>query len=136
MADSAELRQGRLLYAVETQYYDGPWVIPEGFGKLNGILKYTLGDADRGLSLTGTGYLASWMSTDQVPLRAVEREIIQHQILWAKKVRTYFGIRQNFFHFDVSSLGLPANSGEDDAQIFTPRASLILGLAGAGPFAG
>ncbi|HEX8199571.1 MAG TPA: TonB-dependent receptor, partial [Isosphaeraceae bacterium] len=260
VADSTELRRGRLLYAVETQYYDGPWVVPEGLGRLSGILKYSLGDDDRGLSLTGTGYLASWTSTDQIPRRAVERGIIdfhgaidptdggrasrlggnaqfwnrwsngaltrgnayvygynlnlfsnftyflrdpvhgdqfeqfdrrvvsganlahqvpsrlfgdrvrhdvgvqvrndsipsvglrntqrrtilatvrddqvdetnvglyyQNQIQWAEKVRTYLGVRESFFHFDVHSLGRPANSGEDDAEMVSPKASLILG---------
>lgn len=260
VADSTPFGRGRLLYALETWYYDGPWVIPERFGKFNGILKYTAGDDDRGLSLTGQSYLARWTSTDQIPNRAVvsglipfygaidpsdggktaryggnaqfgnrwengavtranayvygyyldlfsdftyfldnpvfgdqfkqfDRRVVsganlshqwsslvlgdrvqhsvgvqfrndfipnvglantfrravlstvrddrveeanvglyyQNEVRWAEKVRTYFGIRENLFHFNVDSKRLAVNSGTDNADIFTPKVSLILG---------
>lgn len=52
-ADSQKLGQGELLYAGEAAFYDGPWKTPEGSGKYNGLLKYSLAQDDWGLSLVG-----------------------------------------------------------------------------------
>ncbi len=76
VADSWRLEEGTLLGAFEYQSYDGPWVNPEDGLKLNGLLKYTLGDDTTGFQLSGMGYSSEWDSTDQVPLRAVEQGLI------------------------------------------------------------
>ena len=73
VADSPLLGPGRLLYAVEGQYYDGPWVKEEHGRKFNGLLKYTLGSESSGLSLAIMGYYSKWNSTDQIPERAVDQ---------------------------------------------------------------
>jgi hypothetical protein len=71
IADSFKLEQGVVLGAFEVQAYDGPWENPENGLKLNGLLKYTMGDESRGLRLSGMGYSGEWDSTDQIAFRAV-----------------------------------------------------------------
>ena len=73
LAGSTTLSSGQtLLGAFEAQAQNGPWTVPEGLRKLNGLLKLSDGSAARGWSATLQGYDAHWRSTDQVPLRAVE----------------------------------------------------------------
>ena len=69
---SPRVGEGNLLYAIEGVYNDGPWVNPDDYRKYNGVLRYSVGDAQDGFSITGMGYQASWNSTDQIPQRAVE----------------------------------------------------------------
>jgi hypothetical protein len=76
VADSMELGAGQLLYALEYQYYDGPWEVPEDFTKYNGFVKYLEGDCDDGFTLTFLGYKSDWIATDQIPLRAVESGLV------------------------------------------------------------
>jgi len=68
---STPLANGTLLYAGELAFYDGPWVNPDDMRKLNGVLRYSQGDANNGFSLSGMAYSNRWNSTDQVPLRAI-----------------------------------------------------------------
>ena len=75
-AGSSDAGAGHALYAFEFMNYDGPWVVPEKFGKYNGLYKYTLGDDDFGASISSQNYYSEWTSTDQIPLRAVEQGII------------------------------------------------------------
>ena len=72
VANSLRLEGGILLGAFEVQSYDGPWVHPENGLKLNGLVKYTIGDEASGLRLSGMGYSSEWKSTDQSPLRIVQ----------------------------------------------------------------
>ena len=62
---------GVVLGAVEVMHNDGPWVRPDDFRKVNGVLRYSRGDALNGLALTAMGYRGEWNSTDQIPRRAV-----------------------------------------------------------------
>ena len=75
-AASPRLGAGHLLGALEVQHNDGPWVRPDDYQRVNGVLRYTVGDAVNGLSITGMGYRATWNSTDQVPQRAIDEGII------------------------------------------------------------
>ena len=77
-AGSADAGAGHVIYAFEYQHYDGPWVVPEKFGKYNGLMKYTLGevDDDYGASFSTQGYYSEWTSSDQIPLRAVQSGLI------------------------------------------------------------
>jgi len=68
---SPKVGEGNLLYAIEGVYNNGPWVEPDNYRKYNGVLRYSVGDAQNGFSFTGMGYSASWNSTDQIPQRAV-----------------------------------------------------------------
>ncbi|MBN9488633.1 MAG: TonB-dependent receptor [Alphaproteobacteria bacterium] len=62
---------GFLTGAFEIERYDGPWQIPDAVRKYNGVLSYSEGTRDNGLSITAMAYTNSWHSTDQVPQRAV-----------------------------------------------------------------
>jgi TonB dependent receptor-like, beta-barrel/Carboxypeptidase regulatory-like domain/TonB-dependent Receptor Plug Domain len=72
VAASPRVGDGFLLYALELGHNDGPWERPDNFRKFNGVLRYSRGDSRNGLSLTALAYRATWDSTDQVPLRAIE----------------------------------------------------------------
>ncbi|MEQ1761398.1 MAG: TonB-dependent receptor [Vicinamibacterales bacterium] len=75
-AASPRVGSGFLLGALEVSHDDGPWVQPDHFQKLNGVLRYSRGDNRNGFSLTGMGYLADWNSTDQVASRAITSGLI------------------------------------------------------------
>lgn len=76
LAGSPRLGEGRLLYALEGAYDNGPWAHGDNFRKLDGVLRYAVGDAGNGFALTGMGYHATWDSTDQVAQRAVDQGIV------------------------------------------------------------
>jgi outer membrane receptor protein involved in Fe transport len=75
-AASPRVGSGYLLGAVEFDHNNGPWVQPEHLHTVNGILRYTQGDALRGFSITGMGYSSDWNATDQVAQRAVTSGLI------------------------------------------------------------
>ena len=72
LADSPGLGSGKLLYALEAMRNDGPFVNPDDFRKLSGVLRYSQGDRANGWNVTGMAYSAKWNATDQIPLRAVQ----------------------------------------------------------------
>jgi hypothetical protein len=67
---SYKLGAGNLLYGLEEYYYDGPWVHPDAFNKVNGLLTYSRGDDADGFSLTAHAYKGKWNSSDQIPVAA------------------------------------------------------------------
>jgi hypothetical protein len=67
---SQKLGAGNLLYGAEEYYYDGPWVHPDGFNKVNGLLTYSQGDEANGASFTAHAYHGKWNSSDQIPVAA------------------------------------------------------------------
>jgi outer membrane receptor protein involved in Fe transport len=67
---------GNLLVAAEATAYDGPWDVPDRMKKLNGVVRYSSGTADEGVSITGMAYKNSWTSTDQIARRAVDQGLI------------------------------------------------------------
>ena len=67
---SQKLGSGNLLYGGEEYYYDGPWVHPDGFNKINGILTYSQGDDTNGASIAAHAYHGKWNSSDQIPVTA------------------------------------------------------------------
>jgi hypothetical protein len=71
-AASPRVFGGGVLAAFELNHTDGPWVRPDDYRKVNGVLRYSRGDNRRGISLTGMGYWADWNATDQVPARAID----------------------------------------------------------------
>jgi hypothetical protein len=71
LAGSAPLGAGSLLLGLDYSTTDGPWELSQDYRKLNGLAKYTRGDAERGYGLTLMGYDGEWRSTDQIPMRAV-----------------------------------------------------------------
>lgn len=70
-AGSPPAAGGHLLYAFELSDHDGPWRLPEQNRRVNGVLRFSRGDAARGTTLTALAYRARWNGTDQIPERAV-----------------------------------------------------------------
>jgi hypothetical protein len=68
--------EGELLVAGEIGRYDGPWVVPDDAFKLNGLVRYSQGTPENGLSLTGMAYANRWTATDQIPLRAITSGLV------------------------------------------------------------
>jgi hypothetical protein len=62
---------GALTYALELLHNDGPFVHPDDYRKVNGVLRYSRGYANNGWSVTAMAYHGRWNSTDQIPERAV-----------------------------------------------------------------
>jgi TonB dependent receptor/TonB-dependent Receptor Plug Domain len=68
---SPALPSGSLLGAIELLRNDGPWVHPDDYQKLNGLIRYDNGGPERRLSAIAMGYDGRWNSTDQIPKRAI-----------------------------------------------------------------
>ena len=67
-AGSAELRPGlHALAAVEGMGNDGPWTVPEGLRRRNGVFTLSGGTAAEGWQASAMAYSARWTATDQVP---------------------------------------------------------------------
>jgi hypothetical protein len=75
-AASPRVGTGDVLTAIELNHYDGPWMRPDDYQKMNGVLRYSRGDNRNGFSVTGMGSWATWHSTDQVPQRAITSGLI------------------------------------------------------------
>lgn len=71
-AASPRVGAGNLLGAFEWERDNGPWVSPNNKDKYNGVLRYSQGNARRGLSVTFLGFRNHWHSTDQIPQRAID----------------------------------------------------------------
>lgn len=76
VAGSVRLGDGNLLAGVNGTISNGPWVLDEKLRKINALVKYSSGDADRGYDVEFNGYRSTWQSTDQVPERAVDSGLI------------------------------------------------------------
>ncbi len=76
LANSSTINNHNLLYAVEYNYYNGPYVHPENGSKVSGVLKYSGGDDANGYSIMALAYYNNWNSTDQIPKRAVKEGLI------------------------------------------------------------
>ena len=79
LADSPAFAGGKLLYAIEGLNNDGPFVNPDQFRKLNGVLRYSRGDDANGFNITGMAYKAKWNSTDQITQRAIDSGLIKNR---------------------------------------------------------
>ena len=75
LAGSPKLGAGHLLYAAEYTHADGPWDNTDDFHKMNGVLRYSVGDERNGFSLTLSAYHGVWDSSDQIARRAIGREV-------------------------------------------------------------
>jgi outer membrane receptor protein involved in Fe transport len=76
LADSSRAGAGELLYALELAHNNGPWDNPERFHRANGLLRWSAAGERTRQSITATAYDAGWNATDQIPLRAVTRGLI------------------------------------------------------------
>ena len=61
-----------LTYALEYNYYDGPWEREGNSQRINGFLKYFQQSGQDTFSLTAMGYDGDWDSTDQIPKRLID----------------------------------------------------------------
>ena len=76
-AASTTVGPGTLLYALEYNHYNGPWVVPEGSNRFNGFLRYHWSNSQDQYSLSASLYAApNWHSTDHVAQRAIEAGLI------------------------------------------------------------
>jgi hypothetical protein len=71
LAASPRVGRGTVLAALELNHNDGPWTLADDYRKLNGVIRYSVGDTQNAFSLTGMAYRGTWRSTDQVPARAI-----------------------------------------------------------------
>ena len=70
-ATSITIPRGDLLLAGELHYRNGPWELKENLNKVNLLFKLTSNDNGLIESSIISIYNASWMGTDQIPLRHV-----------------------------------------------------------------
>ncbi|HUN55593.1 MAG TPA: TonB-dependent receptor [Smithella sp.] len=63
---SQKLGSNNLLFGGEIYHDDGPWVNPDKYVKLNGLLTYSQGNDSDGFSVTARGYHGEWNSSDQI----------------------------------------------------------------------
>jgi hypothetical protein len=75
-AASPRIGAGHLVAALEAAHNDGPWIHPDGYRRVNGVLRYSQGDTVNGFSLTAMGYRGEWNATDQVARRAITQGLI------------------------------------------------------------
>jgi len=75
-ATSATVPGGQLLFGGDYGLTDGPWVLPEGYQHVSGLVKFSGGTRALRYSLAAMGYDAHWHATDQVPQRAVTAGLI------------------------------------------------------------
>jgi outer membrane cobalamin receptor len=67
---STEISPGLIaLGAIEAMRTDGPWTVPEGVRKLNGVFTLTGGTRAQGWHVSAMGYRSRWTATDQIPQR-------------------------------------------------------------------
>lgn len=76
VAGTLEAGENHLTAALDVFHNNGPWERGEDYDGGKGLLRLHGGDAGRGFSITAAGYDASWLATDQVPLRAVESGLV------------------------------------------------------------
>ena len=75
-AGSTALGVGNLLAALELTHYDGPWSTPGDQRKVNGLVRYSAGNAQDGYSLTASLYHGLWNNQTDVPERAIARGLV------------------------------------------------------------
>jgi outer membrane receptor protein involved in Fe transport len=120
-AKSETLGEGDVLAALEVGNNEGPWVRPEEMHKINGVLRWTKGTQDNGLSVTGMAYANRWFSTDQIPERAVTEGLIP---LWGNIDPTDGG---NTTRFSLSGRWSETQGNESSrVEAFAIRTSLNL----------
>jgi outer membrane receptor protein involved in Fe transport len=76
VAGSPALAGGHLLYGIELYHNDGPWVRPDDYNKINGVLRYSWGGGQNSYSITAMGYNGTWNATNQVAKRAIDNGLI------------------------------------------------------------
>jgi hypothetical protein len=70
---SWEFGGGDIFGGGEMSTYNGPWLIPNNAHKINAVLRWSQGEENNGMSITGMAYANRWNSTDQIPLRILDQ---------------------------------------------------------------
>jgi len=68
---------GNLTYVAQYQNYDGPWELPEDLQHQSAWMKYNLPLDFATLSLSLSGYHATWQPTEQIPERVIGTSICE-----------------------------------------------------------
>jgi hypothetical protein len=76
IADTIQAGAGQLTVALEHQFYNGPWALNSDATRWNGFLRWHWEDGTDRINITAMGYQGDWMSTDQVPRRAIDSGMI------------------------------------------------------------
>lgn len=76
LAGSASVGDGDLLWGLDYGVTDGPWQLEEDLRRVNALVKYSTGERGNGHSFTASVYDGDWISTDQVPERAVDSGLL------------------------------------------------------------
>ncbi|WP_317204792.1 TonB-dependent receptor [Janthinobacterium sp.] len=69
---SAEYAGYDLMGAVEVAGNNGPWDLPAGLRKRNGVARLSKGSAGDGFAVTAMAYESDWTATEHVPQRAID----------------------------------------------------------------
>jgi len=69
---SWEYAGGDIFGGGEITNYDGPWAVKNNARKINAVLRWSRGEENDGMSITGMAFANRWNSTDQVPLRIMD----------------------------------------------------------------
>lgn len=101
-------RRGDRVVAIELFRSDGPWTRDDEYEGVKTLLRWESGDAVRGSSVAVMGYDADWLSTDQVPRRAVDSGLIDRFDLLDQ------GPRGSTSRWSLSAEG---HRGSDDALL-------------------
>jgi hypothetical protein len=70
-AGSTTLAEGDLLWGLDYNRTDGPWALDEDLRRANALVRYSHGARGDGYAITASAYDGDWISTDQIPERAV-----------------------------------------------------------------
>ena len=79
LADSPKFGNGTLLYALELFHNDGPFVHPDNYRKVNGVLRYSEGTEADGFNVSLMAYKARWHATDQIPQAAIDQGLLKNR---------------------------------------------------------
>lgn len=115
VAGTRTLGESHLTAALDLFHNDGPWDRGEDYDGGKAFLRFQRGDASRGFSLTAQGYDASWLSSDQVPRRAVDAGLISE-----------FGLIDPSDRGSSSRYSLSAETHRGDADVLTRLSGYLL----------
>jgi len=76
IANAVGAADGTLLYALDVSRYDGPWKQPDGYRKVNALLRYSVGTRASGWNVSAMAYTGKWNATDQIPRQAVRDGVV------------------------------------------------------------
>ncbi len=71
LAGSTSAGGGDLLWGLDYGQTDGPWDLKEDLRRTNALVKFSRGERGDGFAITASAYDGQWISTDQIPERAV-----------------------------------------------------------------